>query len=73
MSVQASVLNSLSFSARSELEKAIFDECREQQGSCASVDSTEPQCKEVVVAEAPAAAAADAKKGDAKKPDAKKK
>lgn len=72
MSVKASLLNSLSFSARTELEKAILDECREQQGSCASVDSAEPQCKEVVVAEAPAAAA-DAKKGDAKKPDAKKK
>lgn len=72
MSIQASLLNSLSFSARDELEKAILDECREQQGSCASVDSADPQCKEIVAAEAPAAAA-DAKKGDAKKADAKKK
>lgn len=72
MSVKASLLNSLSFSARTELEKAVLDECREQQGSCVSVDSTEPQCKEVVVVEA-AGAAADGKKGDAKKPEVKKK
>jgi hypothetical protein len=73
LSVQSSALNSLSFSVRSEVEKAILAECREQQGSCVTVESGDPACKEVVVVAAPAAAAGDAKKPDGKKADGKKK
>jgi hypothetical protein len=72
LSTKSSLLNSLSFSVRAEVEKAILDECREQQGACQAVESTEPQCKEVIATEAPAAGA-DAKKGDSKKPEGKKK
>jgi hypothetical protein len=71
LSVQSSTLNSLSFSVRNEVEKAIIEECREQQGACVSVESSEPVCKEVVAVAA--SAAGDAKKGDGKKADGKKK
>jgi len=47
MSSQANVLNSLGFSARSELEKALTDECRLQEGSCLGVDISEPTCREI--------------------------
>jgi hypothetical protein len=73
LSVQSSVLNSLSFSVRNEVEKAILDECREQQGACVAVESSDPSCKEIVAAAVPASGAGDAKKGDGKKGDAKKK
>jgi len=66
LSTKSSVLNSLSFSARSELEKALTAECQGQQGRCLGVDVSEPACREVVSAEPTAAP-------DAKKPDAKKK
>jgi hypothetical protein len=71
LSMRSSVLNSLSFSARSELEKALTEECQGQQGRCLGVDLSEPVCRELVSAEP--TAASDAKKPDAKKSDAKKK
>lgn len=47
LSVKASVLNSLSFSSREQLEKALMAECQTQQGQCLGVESTEPVCREV--------------------------
>jgi len=41
-------LNSLGFSARSELEKALSDECRQQEGTCLGVEVGEVRCTEVV-------------------------
>jgi hypothetical protein len=74
MNLQSSVLNSLGFSARAELEKALSEECRQQQGTCISVEVTEPKCHEVGEAKAAgtAAPAAGDKKAD-KKADSKKK
>jgi hypothetical protein len=47
LSVKASVLNSLSFSSREQLEKALMAECQAQQGQCLGVESSEPVCREV--------------------------
>jgi len=52
MSSQATTLNSLSFSARAELEKALSEECRHQEGTCLGVDASDPKCREVVAAQA---------------------
>jgi hypothetical protein len=65
MSAQASVLNSLSFSGRSELEKALTEECRHQEGSCTGVEVAEPKCAEVVAAQ-PAASPGPDKPSDTK-------
>lgn len=70
LSVKSSVLNSLSFSARAQLEKALTEECQIQLGTCLSVASTDPMCRETVAAggkgaSAPPAAAEGAKTGDA--------
>lgn len=67
LSVKSSVLNSLSFSTRSQVESAITEECKGQQGTCLSVDSSEPACREVVAsaragAEPAAAASSEAGK-----------
>lgn len=51
LSVKGSVLNSLSFAARTQLERALTEECQGQQGTCLSVESTEPVCREVVKVE----------------------
>jgi hypothetical protein len=51
MSSQSTVLNSLSFSARSELEKALTEECRQQEGTCLGVAVSEPKCREIVAAQ----------------------
>jgi hypothetical protein len=61
-------LNSLSFNARADLEKALAEECRQQEGTCFGVDASEPKCREIVEAKPtqPPAAAAD-KKADPKK------
>lgn len=71
LGARASTLNSLSFSARAELEKALSDECRQQEGTCLGVEVAEPRCSEVVEAKGtppPAAGGATAeKKSDAKK------
>lgn len=48
LSVKSSVLNSLSFSARAQLEKALTEECQIQLGTCLNVASTEPACREIV-------------------------
>ncbi len=72
LSSRASTLNSLGFSARAELEKALTRECSGQQGVCLSVDSTEPQCRQYGSGKAGDQAAAD-KKSPAKKPETKKK
>lgn len=66
LSTKSSVLNSLSFSARAELEKALTEECQGQQGRCLGVEVSDAVCRELVSAQPTAAA-------DAKKPDAKKK
>jgi hypothetical protein len=76
LSVKATVLNSLSFSARSQLEQAITEECQAQQGTCMSVESSEPVCREVAKVEkagvptAQGSPAPDAKKADAAAKDA---
>lgn len=76
MSGNASTLNSLGFGARTELEKALSEECRQQEGTCMGVDVTEPKCREIADA-APAAADgakdADPKAGAKGGKDAKKK
>jgi hypothetical protein len=59
MSSQANVLNSLSFSTRAELEKALTEECRQQEGSCLGVEVSEPKCREIVVAQPTASPAAE--------------
>ncbi len=65
LSAKASVLNSLSFSTRAQLEKALTNECQTQQGLCLGVESSEPVCREI------AAAGADAgQAGKDKAPDA---
>ena len=48
----ASTLNALGFSARRELERSISQDCESQQGRCVEVLSSEPICREVVVAAA---------------------
>lgn len=76
LSTKSSTLNSLGFSARAELEKALTRECSEQQGVCLSVESSEPQCRDLTpakAAEGGAGAAAGGKKSDPKKPESKKK
>ena len=72
LSHKASLLNSLSFSVREEVQKGLVNECKERSGTCLSVEVSDPKCREVVVAKPPEAAS-DPKKGDAKKGDAKKK
>lgn len=44
LSTKGMVLNSLSFSARSQVEKALLDECRLSQGECQAVTASEPSC-----------------------------
>lgn len=70
LSAKASVLNSLSFSTRAQLEKALTNECQTQQGLCLGVDASEPVCREVSAAGATAAGAEPAKD---KAPDAQAK
>jgi hypothetical protein len=77
MRSQANVLNSLSFSTRAELEKALTEECRQQEGTCLGVEVSEPKCREIVVAQ-PVASPAAEKPSDTKgskepSKDAKKK
>jgi hypothetical protein len=38
------VLNSLSFTARSQLEEALIQECQVSRGICGSVTASEPAC-----------------------------
>lgn len=77
MSSRSTILNSLSFSARAELEKALADECRHQEGTCVGVEVSEPKCREIVITQ-PSPSPAPEKSADTKgaKPaakDAKKK
>ena len=72
LSTKASTLNSLGFSSRSELEKALAKECSDQQGSCLAVESSEPQCRPISAGKG-GEAAAGGKKNDAKKAESKKK
>ncbi len=65
LSTKSSVLNSLSFSARTELEKALTAECQGQQGRCLGVEVSAAACHELVSTQS--TPAADAKKSDAKK------
>jgi hypothetical protein len=50
MSARSTILNSLSFNARADLERALAEECKQQEGTCLSVDVTEPKCREIVEA-----------------------
>lgn len=72
LSARASILNSLSFSARAELEKALTKECSGQQGVCLSVDASEPQCRTISASKATEGESGD-NKTPAKKPESKKK
>jgi hypothetical protein len=45
LSGKASTLNSLSFSARAQAEKALIDECKVQEGRCLSVDTSKAMCR----------------------------
>lgn len=40
----SSILNALSFTARSELEKAINEDCTKQSGRCISATNSDPEC-----------------------------
>lgn len=77
MGANASTLNSLGFSARGDLEKALNEECKQQEGTCLGVDVTDPKCREVVAAKAgtspDAEKSADTKAGAKGGKDAKKK
>lgn len=64
LSVKGTVLNSLSFSARAQLEKALTDECQVQQGTCLGVDSSEPACREVVKVKMVGTPGTETKPGD---------
>ncbi len=72
---RASTLNSLGFSARAELEKALRTECFEQQGTCLGAESSPPQCREYARLKPQEAggAASAGKKNEPKKPETKKK
>lgn len=65
LSTKSSTLNSLSFSARVELERALTQECQGQQGRCLGVEVSEPNCRELVSGQP--TPAADTKKADPKK------
>lgn len=65
----SSTLGVLSFSARKKVEEAIAADCKAQQGTCLTVESSEPKCVEKIVPTP--AGGAEAGKGDKK--DAKKK
>jgi hypothetical protein len=67
LSNRASVLNSLSFGTRQELEKALSDECKRQQGTCLSVEVSEAKCSELNATKAAGSPPAADKKADAKK------
>jgi len=45
LSGKASTLNSLSFSARAQAEKALVEECKVQEGRCLSVDTSKAICR----------------------------
>jgi hypothetical protein len=61
----ANILNSLSFSARLEVEKALSEECRHQEGTCLGVDVSEPQCRQIATAQ-PSVSPAPEKPADTK-------
>jgi hypothetical protein len=44
LSTKSTVLNSLSFAARSQLEEALIQECQVSRGTCGSVTASEPAC-----------------------------
>ena len=73
LSAKAAVLNSLSFSTRAQLEKALTTECETQQGVCLGVDASEPVCRETGAPAAAAAQGKDKAPDAAAKPDAQAK
>jgi hypothetical protein len=74
LSNRASVLNSLSFKTRQEVETALSDECKRQQGTCLATEVSEPKCTQIGGATPPEQASEGDKKADtSKKPDTKKK
>jgi hypothetical protein len=64
LSIKSSTLNSLSFSARAQAEKAIFEECQLQQGRCLSVEAVPATCRDLT----PAAPAVEASGTKGKEP-----
>jgi len=75
LSNRASVLNSLSFKTRQELETALSEECKRQQGTCLATEVSEPKCVQMAAAgsEQGSGAAGDKKADAGKKGDPKKK
>ena len=47
-----SVISTLDFKARTELQKAIAGDCKAQSGRCLDATASEAKCKEIVVKEA---------------------
>jgi len=75
LSIKSSTLNSLSFSARAQAEKALLEECQVKQGRCIAVDAAPVTCRDLS-ASGPAVEATGAKgktPAAAAKPDAKAK
>jgi hypothetical protein len=67
---RSSTLNSLDFKTRAEVEKALSEECRQQQGSCQGVEVSEPKCRQIsssATVPTPATAPVAEKKADTKK------
>jgi hypothetical protein len=74
LSIKSSTLNSLSFSARAQAEKAILEECQVQQGRCLSVDASATTCRDLVAAgPAVETSGTKGKEAGAAKPDGKAK
>lgn len=74
LSTKSTVLNSLSFTARSQLEEALIQECQVSRGICGSVTASEPACVTTGNDEAnDSQEAAESKEGEAKSKKGKSK
>ncbi len=62
-----SVLNTLGFTARKNLEDAIRSDCEKRQGKCLGASAGEAKCQEIVKAVETPSPAPDEKKKDSKK------
>lgn len=71
-SQNSAVLSMMSFSQRTELEKSIVQDCKNNMGRCLGAAGTEIGCRPLVPADG-SEGAGDEKKGDDKKKDGKKK
>jgi hypothetical protein len=68
LSIRSSTLNSLSFSARAQAEKAIMGECEIQQGRCLAVEASAANCTQLGAPPAGDASAAQTAPTPADKP-----